>query len=319
VIDKTGTMTTGCPALTDVFAAQGMEGAELLSIAAAVERLSEHPLAAAVVEGAAARSVPLGKAAEQFNALTGQGVEAIVDGSHVLIGAPALFAERKITGIEAFDEQMDRLQAEGKTAILVAVDERLAGALGVADEVRITSAGAVSRLKLLGARPVMLTGDNKATAESIGKQVGVTRVLSGIRPAQKAEEVKRLQAEGGLVAMVGDGINDAPALAQADVGIAIGSGTDIAIEAADVVLMRSDLNGVADAIELSRATMRTIRQNLMFAFGYNSLGIPIAAGVLYPLTGVMLNPMIASAAMALSSLSVVSNALRLRSFRSEGN
>ncbi len=314
VIDKTGTITLGRPALTNVYVADGTEEAELLSAAAAVERLSEHPLALAVVEGAEARGANSGKAATQFSALSGQGVMATVDGHCVLLGARDLFMERKIAGIDTFDEEYGRLQVESKTTILVAIDDRLAGVLGVADEVRTTSSSAVARLKSLGTNPVMLTGDNKATAESIGKQVGVTRILAGIRPARKAEEVKLLQSAGELVVMVGDGINDAPALAQADVGIAIGSGTDIAIDAADVVLMRSDLNGVADAIELSRATMRTIRQNLVFAFGYNTLGIPIAAGVLYPFTKTMLSPIIASAAMALSSLSVVMNALRLRKF-----
>ncbi len=209
---------------------------------------------------------------------------------------------------------MARLSGEGKTPMLAAVNGKVAGVLAVSDPIKATTPAAIARLKAMGITVVMLTGDNRRTAEAVARQVGIDRVLPEVMPAHKAEEIKRLQAEGQVVAMVGDGINDAPALAQADIGMAIGTGTDVAIEAADVVLMRGDLNGVADALELSRATMRNIRQNLAFAFGYNMLGIPIAAGVLFPFTGWLLSPMIASAAMAMSSVSVVTNALRLRQF-----
>jgi Cu+-exporting ATPase len=214
---------------------------------------------------------------------------------------------------------MARLAGEGKTPILVALDGLAAGIFAVADPIKATAPAAIARLKGMGIQVVMLTGDNRRTAEAVAREVGIPRVLAEVRPAHKAAEVKRLQAEGQVVAMVGDGINDAPALAQANVGIAIGTGTDVAMEAADVVLMRGDLNGLADAIELSRATMRNIRQNLGFAFGYNTLGIPIAAGALYPLTGWLLSPMLASAAMALSSVSVITNALRLRGFKPTGS
>jgi P-type Cu+ transporter len=223
-------------------------------------------------------------------------------------------SEHRVSGVEVLETEVARLSSEGKTPMVVAVDGRAAGILAVADTIKPTARGAIARLKAIGVQVVMLTGDNRFTAEAVARQVGIARVLPEVLPEHKAEEVKRLQSEGQIVAMVGDGINDAPSLAQANVGMAIGTGTDIAIEAADVVLMRGDLNGVADAIALSRATMRNIKQNLLFAFGYNVLGIPIAAGVFYPLTGWLLSPIIASAAMALSSVSVVTNALRLRGF-----
>ena len=316
VLDKTGTVTEGKPALTDLLPAFGMAETELLRLAASVERSSEHPLAGAVVAAASSRKLALA-AAESFQSLTGQGVEAQVEGHAVLIGNAALLQERHVS-TTMLDAEAARLSGEGKTLLFMAVDGRLAGALAVADPIKATAADAVARLKSMGIQVMMLTGDNRHTAEAVARQVGIDRVLPEVRPEHKAEEIQRLQGEGQVVAMVGDGINDAPALAQADVGIAIGTGTDIAIEAADVVLMRGDLGGVADAIDLSRATMRNIRQNLFFAFAYNTLGIPIAAGVLFPFTGWLLSPMIASAAMALSSVTVVTNALRLRGFEPVG-
>jgi Cu+-exporting ATPase len=312
VLDKTGTVTEGKPALTDLLPAPGMAETELLRLAASVERSSEHPLAGAVVAAALGRKIVLG-AAESFQSLTGRGVEAKLEGRAILFGNAALLQEHGIS-LETLAVEAARLSGEGRTVLYMAVDGVLAGALAVADPIKATAAAAVARLKSMGIRVTMLTGDNRHTAEAVARQVGIDRVLPEVLPEHKAEEIKRLQGEGQVVAMVGDGINDAPALAQADVGIAIGTGTDIAIEAADVVLMRGDLGGVADAIDLSRATMRNIRQNLFFAFAYNTLGIPIAAGVLFPFTGWLLSPMIASAAMALSSVTVVTNALRLRGF-----
>ncbi len=317
VLDKTGTVTEGKPALTDVITAPGVAETDLLRLAASVERGSEHPLAGAIVAGAQAQGIGLAEAT-QFQALAGRGVEARVEGHDLLLGNAALLQERGID-TAAFEAEMARLSGEGKTPMLVALDGKAAGVLAVADPIKATAPAAIARLKAMDVTVVMLTGDNRRTAEAVARQVGIERVLPEVLPAHKAEEIKRLQAAGQVVAMVGDGINDAPALAQADIGMAIGTGTDVAIEAADVVLMRGDLNGVADAIELSRATMRNIRQNLAFAFGYNTLGIPIAAGVLFPFTGWLLSPMIASAAMALSSVSVVTNALRLRSFAPTGS
>lgn len=312
VLDKTGTVTEGKPALTDVVTSPGIVEADLLRWAASVERGSEHPLASAIVAGAQARNIALADVTG-FQALAGRGVEAQVEGHKVVLGNAALLNERALDAT-LFEAERMRLSGEGKTPMLVAVDENVMGILAVADPIKATTPSAVARLKAMGVRVVMLTGDNRRTAEAVARQVGIERVLSEVLPEHKAEEVKRLQSEGQIVAMVGDGINDAPALAQANLGIAIGTGTDVAIEAADVVLMRGDLNGVADAIELSRATMQNIKQNLLFAFGYNTLGIPIAAGVLYPLTGWQLSPMLAAAAMAMSSVSVVTNALRLRQF-----
>ena len=317
VLDKTGTITEGRPALTDVIALPGVDDRELLRLAASVERASEHPLATAIVAGALARDLDLAEATG-FHALSGLGVEAQFEGYEVLLGNTALLHERGIDIPASLAQGAERLSEEGKTPIFVAVGESALGVLAVADTIKPSAAAAIARLKARGLQVVMITGDNRRTAEAVARQAGIDRVLAEVLPAHKAEEVRRLQAEGQVVAMVGDGINDAPALAQADVGIAIGTGTDVALEAADVVLMRGDLHGVPDAIALSRATMRTIRQNLAFAFGYNVLGIPIAAGVLYPFTGWLLSPMIASAAMAMSSVSVVTNALRLRRFTPAG-
>ena len=312
VLDKTGTITEGKPTLTDVLAAPDVAETDLLRLAASLERHSEHPLASAIVAGAQERRIMLSEAA-QFEALAGRGARARVEGYDILLGNAALLNEYNVDA-SRFEADMARLSGEGKTPVLVAVDGRAAGVLAVADPIKATTPAAIARLRAMGIQVVMLTGDNRRTADAIARQVGVDQVLPEVLPAQKADEIKRLQETGQIVAMVGDGINDAPALAQADVGMAIGTGTDVAIEAADVVLMRGDLNSVVDAIELSRATLRNIRQNLGFAFGYNTLGIPLAAGVLFPLTGWLLSPIIASLAMALSSVSVVTNALRLRGF-----
>jgi P-type Cu+ transporter len=313
VLDKTGTLTRGRPELTDIIPAGAMDEPELLALVAAAERSSEHPVAHAIVTGANDRGVAVADP-EAFDSLTGKGVRAAVTGRQVLVGNQRLLGD---AGVDAapLTGAAERLSAEGKTPMLVAVDGVAAGVVGVADTLKDDAAPAVEALRRLGLEVVMLTGDNRRTAEAVARTVGVDRVLADVLPGDKAAEIRRLQAQGRLVGMVGDGFNDAPALAQADVGIAIGTGTDVAIEAADVTLISGELAGLVTAIALSRATMRNIRQNLGFAFGYNALGIPVAAGVLYPVTGLLLNPMIAAAAMAASSLSVVSNANRLRRFR----
>ncbi len=313
VLDKTGTITRGRPALTDVVPASGFGEDDLLRLAAAAERPSEHPLAAAVVAGARSRGLVLPEPGG-FESVTGQGVRARVEGRTVLVGSPVLLGQ---AGIEAgpSNDVAEGLSTEGKTPLLVAVDGRTAGVLGVADTLKPDSAGAVAALRGLGLEVAMITGDNRRTAAAIARQVGIARVLAEVLPDRKAAEVRRLQVEGRQVAMVGDGINDAPALAEADIGMAIGTGTDVAIESSDITLISGALTGIVTAIRLSRATMRNIRQNLFFAFAYNVVGIPIAAGVLYPFLGLRLSPMIAAGAMALSSLSVVSNANRLRGFR----
>ncbi len=312
VLDKTGTITKGTPALTDVLPAVGFTTAELLSAVAAVEQSSEHPLAAAIVAGARERDAEV-IAATEFDSITGQGVRALVDGSSVLVGNRRLMQG---AGIDAdpLAGDSERLAADGKTPMLVAIGGVPAGVIGVADTLKEGSAAAVAALQSRGIEVVMMTGDNRATAAAIARQVGIGRVVAEVLPEHKAREVKRLQSEGRVVGMVGDGINDAPALAQADVGSAIGTGTDVAIESSDVTLISGALSGLVNAIDLSRATMRNIRQNLVFAFVYNGLGIPVAAGVLYPAFGLVLSPIIAAGAMALSSLSVVANANRLRTY-----
>ncbi len=332
VFDKTGTLTVGAPSLTDVLPADGWGEMDLLRLAASAERGSEHPLGEAVVAAARERSLALSDASD-FTALPGRGVEATVDGRRVLAGNLKLMAENGLT-LDGLRPDSERLAAEGKTPMYVAIDGRLAGIVAVADTVKPGAAEAVARLKAMGIEVALITGDNRQTAEAVAREVGVDRVLAEVLPQDKAEQVRSLQAEGKVVAMVGDGINDAPALAQADVGIAIGTGTDVAIEASDITLIRGDLDGVATAVSLSRRTMRTIRQNLFWAFVYNVALIPIAAGVLYPLfsqTGVptvlepffgthgFLNPILAAAAMAFSSVSVMTNSLRLRGFRPEPN
>jgi Cu+-exporting ATPase len=313
VLDKTGTITAGRPVLTDVRPAGRWDEDELLALVAAAESDSEHPLAAAIVAGARERGLAV-PAAAGFGSVTGQGVQATVAGRPVLVGSARLLAAAGIS-TSALDTVAAELSEAGKTAVLAAVDGEPAGTLAVADTVKEDSAAAIAALRRLGADVVMLTGDNARTAAAIAGQTGVSRVLAEVLPGQKAGEIRRLQAEGRTVGMVGDGINDAPALAAADVGLAIGTGTDVAIEAADITLVSGSLAGVVTAISLSRATMRNIRQNLFFALAYNGIGIPVAAGILYPFFGIQLSPAIAAAAMALSSLSVVGNASRLRRYR----
>ena len=312
VLDKTGTITKGAPALTDVLPADGFDADEVLALVAAVELSSEHPLATAIVAGARDRKLPLAQATA-FDSITGQGVRALVGGREVLVGNRRLLVG---AGIDPGPLEADsgRLAADGKTPMLVAVDGRPAAVVGVADTLKDGSAAAVAALQHRGIDVVMMTGDNRVTAAAIARQVGIRQVLAEVMPEHKAAEIRRLQAEGRVVGMVGDGINDAPALAQADVGSAIGTGTDVAIESSDITLISGALSGLVTAIDLSRATMRNIRQNLVFAFLYNGIGIPIAAGALYPAFGLRLSPMIAAGAMALSSLSVVANANRLRGF-----
>jgi Cu+-exporting ATPase len=312
VLDKTGTITNGTPILTDVLPAAGFDADELLALIASAERDSEHPLAAAIVAGAESRRLAISRSST-FESITGQGVSATVDGKAVLVGNARLLTTAGIDD-SALTTDLENLARDGKTPMLAAVDGRAAGVIGVADTIKDGSIAAIAGLTARGIDVVMMTGDNRTTAAAIARQVGVSRVVAEVMPEHKAREVRRLQANGRVVGMVGDGINDAPALAQADVGSAIGTGTDVAIEASDITLISGNLAGLVTAIDLSRATMRNIRQNLGFAFGYNIIGIPLAAGVLYPSFGVLLSPMIAALAMALSSLSVVTNSSRLRQF-----
>ena len=314
VLDKTGTITRGEPSLTDVVAANGHAENEFLQIVASAEKQSEHPLAAAIVRGAESRNLQFEKV-ENFNALEGRGIEAKVSGKNLLLGNLRLMTERKIA-LNGAESTVEKLAGEGKTPMFAAIDGKFAGIVAVADTIKPESKDAIRALQNLGLEVVMMTGDNRRTAEAVAAQVGITRVLAEVLPEGKSGEIKRLQSEKKIVGMVGDGINDAPALAQADVGIAIGTGTDVAIEASDITLIKGDLRGVVTAIALSKATIRVVKQNLFWAFIYNVLGIPIAAGLLYPLTGWLLSPIIASAAMSLSSVSVVANSLRLRSFKS---
>jgi Cu+-exporting ATPase len=317
VLDKTGTVTEGRPTVTDVIVADGAALApaadDLLRLVASLETLSEHPLADAVVRHARHGGVALA-APEAFASHTGQGATGVVEGAALAVGNARLMAEWSVDAAP-LRADADRLAGEGKTPMYAAVDGRLAGVIAVADPIRATSREAVARLRAMGLEVVMLTGDNRRTAEAVARAAGIDRVVAEVLPEGKVAEVRRLQGEGRVVAMVGDGVNDAPALAQADVGIAIGGGTDVAVEAADVALMRGDLAGVVHAVALSRRTMRTMKQNLFWAFVYNVVGIPVAAGVLYPAFGILLSPILASAAMAFSSVSVVSNSLRLRRAR----
>ena len=310
VVDKTGTLTEGRPAVTAVKAAAGFSENEVLRLAASVERNSEHPLADAIVRAARERDLTLADVAE-FDSPVGKGVLATLEGSKVIIGGPALMREH---GVDVSTLQADAgtLRSEGATAIFIAADGALAGLIGVADSIKQTTPDAVRALAADGVRLVMLTGDNRATAEAIAARLGIVDIEAEVLPQHKAEIVQRLRAEGRAVAMAGDGVNDAPALAAADIGIAMGAGADVAIESAGVTLLKGDLTGLVRVRRLSRAVMRNIRQNLFFAFAYNVAGIPIAAGVFYPLFGWTLSPAIAAGAMALSSVSVITNALRLR-------
>jgi Cu+-exporting ATPase len=313
VLDKTGTLTRGQPSVTDVVPADGFDEASVLRLAASAERGSEHPIGEAIVARARGDGIVLSDASE-FEALPGHGIRATVEGRRVLAGNAALM-ERHGIRLDGLAGRQDELANQGKTPMLAAVDGRLAGVIGVADTLKPNSHQVVAALHRMGLRVVMLTGDNRRTADAIAKQVGVDEVLAEVRPDEKASHIEALQQQGHTVAMVGDGINDAPALARADLGVAIGAGTDVAIESAGIVLIGDDLRGVLSAITLSRRTMRTIRQNLFWAFAYNVALIPVAAGVLYPFTGVLLNPVLAALAMAASSVSVVTNSLRLRAFR----
>ncbi len=313
VFDKTGTLTWGRPQVTDVLPVEGGSEEEVLALAASVERGSEHPLAQTILQEAERRGLEPGEA-DGFRAYPGMGVEAAVEGKRVLLGN-AGFMVRNGIGLASLEEEAERLSREGKTVVFLSSDGALRGLLAVADTLKPMAAEAVSELRELGIEVAMLSGDRRATAEAVAAKAGITRVLAEVLPADKAEEVLRLQREGHVVAMVGDGINDAPALARADIGIAIGTGTDVALETSDITLISEDLRKVATAVRLSRATLGTIKQNLFWAFFYNVIGIPVAAGVLYPLWGVLLNPIFAAGAMAFSSVSVVSNSLRLRRFR----
>jgi len=312
VLDKTGTITDSNPVVTDVLAIKEEDPDKILQMAASAEKGSEHPLGQAIVAGAKEKGLKL-LDVDYFNSLTGQGIEAMVGGQTVLVGNRKLMDENNIV-LSALEADPERIAAEGKTPMYVAIGGEPAGIVAVADTVKASSKAAVDTLRSMGKEVIMITGDNSRTAEAIAKQVGIDRVLSEVLPNGKADEIKKLQSEGRRVAMVGDGINDAPALVQADIGIAVGSGTDVAIESADIVLMHSDLMDVPTAFELSKKTIRNIKQNLFWAFGYNVVGIPIAAGILFIFGGPLLNPMIAAAAMSLSSVSVMANALRLKKF-----
>jgi Cu+-exporting ATPase len=310
VVDKTGTLTEGKPRLTSVSAAPGWDESEVLRLAASLERGSEHPLARAILEGAAARDLPLSEV-KDFSSSTGRGVSGSVDGRSVAVGNNSLLEQLHLKPA-ATAGRAEELRSEGRTVMFVVVDGSLAGLLGVSDPIKESTADAIRILHSEGIRVFMVTGDSRTTAGIVARKLGIDEVRAEVLPDQKGEIVKRLQGEKHVVAMAGDGVNDAPALAQAEVGIAMGTGTDVAIQSAGITLVKNDLRGIARARRLSRATMRNIRQNLFFAFVYNSVGVPVAAGVLYPIFGLLLSPMIASAAMTFSSVSVIGNALRLR-------
>ena len=315
VVDKTGTLTEGRPKVVHVATAEGFAAERVLQLLASVERASEHPLATAIVTDAADRRLTL-SAVTDFDSPVGKGVVGTVDGHGVISGSPAFLAERGIdTATLAAAAETQRQRAA--TVIFVGVDGKLAGFVAIADPIKATSRSALQVLQAAGVRVVMLTGDGRTTAEAVGRELGIDEVVAEVFPEDKAAVVKRLQAEGRVVAMAGDGVNDAPALAQATVGIAMGTGTDVAMESAGITLLKGDLTGIVRARTLSRATMRNIRQNLFLSFAYNTAGIPLAAGVLYPFSGLLLSPVVAAAAMALSSVSVIGNALRLRSVRVE--
>ncbi len=313
VVDKTGTLTEGKPRLVTVVTAPGFREDEVLALAAGLEQGSEHPLAASVLAGTDERGVTPARV-ESFQSVTGQGVTGVADGRRVALGNLRLLAAQGVDA-SALAARAEALRGEGQTVMYLAVDRMLAGLVGVADPIKSSTPEAIRLLHAEGLRVVMLTGDSRTTAQAVARTLGLDDVIAEVQPAEKAEVIKRLQAEGRVVAMAGDGVNDAPALAQAHVGIAMGTGTDVAMESAGVTLVKGDLRGIVRARRLSRATMRNIRQNLLWAFLYNALGVPVAAGLLYPLFGLLLSPMIASAAMSLSSVSVIANALRLRRAR----
>ncbi len=309
-MDKTGTLTVGRPSLRRVIAREGFSESEVLSFASGLERASEHPIARAIVDGAAERGTPRVEVTD-FASVTGQGVTGTSDGHKLALGNAAMMRAFGVA-IDDSSTEVQALRTEGFTVMFLAVDVRSAGIFAVGDALKETTRDALEALKAEGLRIVMLTGDNQATAQAVAHGLPIDEVIAGVQPADKGHIVARLQKEGRHVAMAGDGINDAPALAQADVGIAMGTGTDIAMESAQVTLVKGDLRGIVRARRLSRATVRNIYQNLFFAFGYNSLGIPLAAGVLYPFTALLLSPLIAALAMSFSSVSVIGNALRLR-------
>jgi Cu+-exporting ATPase len=313
VVDKTGTLTSGRPALVSVTPVGAIEEAALLRLSASLEQGSEHPLASAIVAGAVARGVSLTNA-DGFESITGKGVSGRVDGTVVALGNRAFMDDTRVA-MGTAHERADELRRDGQTVMFVAIDGRLAGLIGVADPIKTTTPEAIAQLHQEGLRIVMLTGDSRTTAEAVARRVAIDDVISEVLPDQKVATIAGLQRAGRVVAMAGDGINDAPALAQAQVGIAMGTGTDVAMQSAGVTLVKGDLLAIVRARRLSRATMRNIKQNLFFAFIYNSIGVPIAAGALYPAFGMLLSPMIAAAAMSFSSVSVIANALRLRRVR----
>ena len=316
VVDKTGTLTEGKPRLQNVipFLESGISEEELLRLAASLERSSEHPLAEAVVKGAEKRKIKLAEVID-FQSQTGKGVTGTIEGRKILLGNEKILSNDATEVLDSQISSLDSLRSEGQTVMFVSVDGKLAGFLGVSDTIKESAKAAIAKLRSLNIDVVMMTGDNQKTAEAVGRKLGINKIFAGVLPDRKADKIKELQAGGKIVAMAGDGVNDAPALAQANVGIAMGTGTDVAIQSADITLLKGDLRGILSAKKLSAATMSNIRQNLFFAFVYNIVGVPIAAGVLYPVFGLLLSPMIASAAMTFSSVSVILNALRLRNLK----
>jgi len=312
-LDKTGTLTKGEPSVTDIIESERFTKKEILTLAASAEKGSEHPLGEAIVNKAKEEDLTLSHS-KDFHAIPGHGIEVMIDSKRILLGNLRLMEEKGVV-LNGLSDRAEHLSNEGKTPMFLAVEGEAAGIIAVADTLKENSKEAVEALNRMGLEVVMLTGDNQRTAKAIAHQIGIDRVLAEVLPEKKAEEIKRLQAEGKKVGMVGDGINDAPALAQADVGIAIGTGTDVAMESSDITLIGGDLRGIVTAIALSKATIRNIKQNLFWAFAYNTILIPVAAGVLFPFFGILLNPIFAAGAMAFSSVTVVSNALRLRRFK----
>ena len=313
VLDKTGTLTEGRPSVTAILPALGFVEADILRLSASLERGSEHPLADAIVRAAKDRDIPLTEAAD-FDSPVGRGVRGTIEGRQVALGNTRFLGELSID-VSALEPKAEALRHDGATAIFVAIDGKAAGVIGIADPIKATTPAAILALKAAGLRLVMMTGDNRTTAEAVARRLGIDEVQAEVLPQDKASVVQQLRSQGRIVAMAGDGVNDAPALAAADVGVAMGAGSDVAIESAGVTLLGGDLQGIVRARRLSRAVMGNIRQNLVFAFGYNALGIPVAAGLLYPVFGWLLSPALAALAMALSSVSVIGNALRLRAVR----